>query len=208
MFRIKYFLDFTKEEKWLNEMARGGWELVGVGAVYHFQPAAPQDACIRIDYRGFRSHADYENYLALFEDSGWQHVAGTLITGMQYFKRLSPDSSEDIFSDDRSRAERFQRFARIWFIIALAELLALVIMSVTGALDIQALVQPKRFYLTPGLWERQGAVFWNAFWFETPFALFRAVMMCFFPIAVIGFLICALKVQRLYEKGKSHDAAE
>jgi hypothetical protein len=207
MFRIKYFLDFAKEEKWLNEMAHGGWELVKVDAVYHFQPADPQDALIRIDYRNFHSRADYENYVTLFEDSGWQHVAGSRHTGLQYFKRVSPASAEDIFSDDRSRAERFQRFARIWFSIAMAELLIMIIMGVSGAMDLQALIQPRHFYLTPGLWERQGAAFWSAFWFETPFALFRAALMYFFPIAVVGFLLCTLKVRRLYVKEKSHETA-
>lgn len=209
MIRLKFFIDFSKEEKWLAEMARQGWELCKVGFGYEFRAVEPQEAVIRIDYRMFASQDSFTNYCTLFEDSGWRHIAGSRNSGVQYFKRLPAGSagsvpSEDIFSDELSRAERYKRIARIWLGVSGAILVILVGMGISGAADLRALIQPARFYLTPGLWERSGADFWQAFWFETPFALFRAGLLYSYPISLVCFLILIVKSHRLYHKEKNN----
>jgi hypothetical protein len=207
MIRYRFFLNFDKEEAWLNEMARQGWELTGVGLGYQFRAAEPQPAEIRIDFRVFASQDKFIDYITMFEDSGWQHVAGSKNKGVQYFKRMSAGSSEDIFSDALSRAERYKRLSNLWFSMAVVFLLLLATLGITGAADLRALVQPARFYLTPGLWERTGAAFWQAFWFETPFSLFRAVLLYSFPFSLACYLIFALKSYRLFNKEKNHVTA-
>ena len=52
---------------------------------YHFIDEAPQDLNYRVDYRFFKNQKDLDNYIALFEDAGWQHVWGTTSSGGQYF---------------------------------------------------------------------------------------------------------------------------
>jgi hypothetical protein len=208
MIRYRLFFNFDKEEQWLTEMGRQGWELTRVDFAYHFRPVEPHDAPIRIDFRTFTSQDDYVNYLTLFEDSGWKHIAGGRSLGAQYFKRISPDSSEDIFSDGLSRAERYRRYSYVWFSLSIVFLMLLAVLWSTGAIDLSALIQPRRLYLTPGLWERSGAAFWRAFWFETPFALLRAGSMCSFPLFVAFYLFFAINSQRMYNKEKQHDLAE
>ncbi len=69
------------------------------------------------------------------------------------------------------------------FLPLLAGLLA------SGAINIQAFLNPKLLYQTPGLWEKTAADFWRAFLFETPFAVLRGLGLpgvsgngCFFPV--------------------------
>jgi hypothetical protein len=206
MFKFKLFLDYSKEEKWLNEMARNGYQLDKVTVGYHFKPSEPEDTCIRVDLRFFRNQADYINYITMFEDSGWKHIAGTRNTGVQYFKRLSAASDEDIFSDPESRAQRYIRSSRLWVYFAIFVLLGMAVMLSTGSVDLHALINPRLFYLTPGLWEKTGDSFWKAFWFETPFALFRLAMIYFYPVSIVTFLIIAVKTRLLYKKDREKNA--
>lgn len=206
MIRFNFFLDYGKEEAWLNEMARSGYELVDVLVWYTFRRCEPQDTLIRIDNRMFRSKTEFLNYCTLFEDSGWKHIAGSAYCGTQYFRRMTTASREDIFSDQFSRAERFKRLAQMWISLAFMMLGTLVGMAFTGPVNLSAVIHPRLFYLTPGLWERSGAHFWSAFWFETPFALFRALPLYLLPILLILYLFCAFKSYRYYLKGKSNEA--
>jgi len=66
-----------------------------LAAGYTFAPAPPQTATIRIDYRTFNDQISFADYLALFEDSGWRHLAGTRRSGTQYFLRLRADAATD-----------------------------------------------------------------------------------------------------------------
>lgn len=202
MFKFKLFLDYSKEEKWLNEMAKTGYQLAKVTVGYHFKQSEPEDACIRIDFRFFRNQADYISYVAMFEDSGWTHIAGTRNTGVQYFKRLSDASNEDIFSDPESRAQRYIRSSRLWVYTAIFVLLSMAVLLSTGSVNLHALTDPRLFYLTPGLWEKTGDSFWKAFWFETPFALFRAGLIYFYPVSILIYLIAAVKTRLLYRKDR------
>lgn len=204
MRRYRFFLDFAKEEEWLSEMARQGWELTGTGFGYRFRKTDPQETVIRIDFRIFASQDEFLNYRAMFEDSGWQHIAGSRTSGAQYFKRMSSSSSEDIFSDDLSRAERYRRLSRMWISLSVVSLVFILLLVSTGSIDLRALVQPKLFYLTHGLWEKSGAAFWEAFWFETPFALFRAVLVYSLPLSLALYLAFAFKSNRLYQQEKKH----
>lgn len=50
MRKFKYFIDFDKEEKWLNEMAKQGYQLKDKSFGYKFRRAEPEDTTIRVDY--------------------------------------------------------------------------------------------------------------------------------------------------------------
>ena len=53
MWRLKFFLDFEKEEKWLEEMAWKGYQLESTTFGYTFRYTEPEDATIKIDHRVF-----------------------------------------------------------------------------------------------------------------------------------------------------------
>jgi len=66
-----------------SDMAARGQALVGISALgfmWRFKPAPAEDAVFALDY----NDTPDEDYLAVFEAAGWQHVLG--ICDMQIFK--------------------------------------------------------------------------------------------------------------------------
>lgn len=195
---FKFFINYEKEEKWLQDMAKKGYELESIFLRYKFHSVPSESAIIRIDYRTFKNKKDFIDYCTLFEDCGWKHLAGTKYSGTQYFKKVCNDSEEDIFSDAISKAGKYKRLSEMWLTLAMCYLPLFVSLASTSAFKINTFLNPKLFYLTPGLWEKTGATFWAAFWFETPFALFRGIFWLIFPVCIILFLIFAYKAHKLY----------
>lgn len=203
MKRFRMFFRFDKEEKWLEEMAARGWLLCGKFLTYSFQRCTPDNCTIRVDYREFKNAGEFANYRAFFEDSGWKHIAGSKYSGTQYFLKLRDSSTEDIFSDGRSRAGRYRRMANAW-LCAAAALLPLM-MAYYSQEHMSLLRSPAEWYLTPGLWELEGAGFWWAFLFETPFALGRGVGWLFPLAPLLLYVGFAVKAWRLYRKERDNN---
>lgn len=72
-------------------------------------------------------------------------------------------------------------------------------------MNLDVLVNPKELYLTQGLWDMNGALFWKAFLFETPFALIRVLVWLLFPVMVTLSFFFGYKAHKLYEKNKIID---
>lgn len=198
MKKFKIFFRFENEEKWLEDMASQGWRLFRKSFFYHFKKAAPENKTIRIDYREFNSAKDFLDYKTLFEDSGWEHIAGTKSSGTQYFLRKNDDGADDIFSDTLSRAGRYKRLANAWLTCTICFIPLLISLETRGWIELSTIFTPKKWYLTPGLWELEGISFWWAFLFETPFALMRGLGWL---LPIIAILICvgfAVKSRLLY----------
>ena len=206
MTKLKYFLDFEKEEKWLERMALHGWQLKENRVFYWFESAPPQKANIKIDYRIFKKQEDFAEYLALFEDSGWKHIAGTKSSGNQYFMRIGENSSEDIFSDAASRAGRYKRLSNALLSGFIAILPLFVIAASSGLLNMEGFLNPKMFYYTPGLWDMNGGEFWRKFLFETPFALLRGYAWVAWVAVLLASVFYIVKSHILYKKALSMDS--
>lgn len=202
MKKFKFYINFEKEEKWLSEMAKQGWELSRKSFEYEFCKAIPNDAIIKIDYRSFKTNDDFEDYITLFRDSGWEHIAGTKSSGKQYFKKIDASGDNDIFSDVSSKAARYKKLSNMWFSITISYIPIFIALVTTKTIDFSALLNPKLLYYTPGLWEKTGVYFWRAFFFETPFAIMRGFTWFFFPILIILYAVFAVKAERHYQKNK------
>lgn len=197
---FKCFINYDKEEKWLNEMAQKGYELVSVSPGYKFKHTEEKGTVIRIDYRTFKCQADFVDYCTLFEDSGWKHIWGTKYSGPQYFKRVDENAGDDIFSDEISKAGKYRRISDMWMTLATSYIPIFVALLFTGNIDINKVLNPKLLYYTPGLWEQTGSKFWFQFLFETPFAIGRGVLWMIFPIMIIFSLVFSIKAKRLYKE--------
>jgi len=200
MTKFKFFADFDKEEKWLGKMAEQGYQLKRVFLCYKFNSTQPERAIFKIDYRTFKNDQDFLDYCTLFEDSGWQHIAGTKQSGSQYFKKTGPEGDADIFSDLSSRAGRYKRLSYMWLSLSTAWLPLLIIMLTSDWIRIGGFLNPKTLYYTPGLWEMEGLNFWRHFLFETPFALFRGFLVFFWIAIVLLYAFSAIKSWWLYRK--------
>lgn len=196
MTKHKCFMDFEKEETWLGGMAKDGWRLVSVSSLggYRFTKAEPSEQNYRIDYRSFKSRWDFEDYIQLFTDSGWVHIAGTRHSGSQYFLQANPESGGDIFSDSASRAGRYRRGSQMWLSLVLIYSVIFTGMAASGGVNLEAILNPKALYYTPGLWELTGGQFIRAFLFETPFALARGFSWIIYLIILLIFLYQAVRL--------------
>lgn len=202
MKKYRFFIDFDKEETWLNEMAQKGWLLEHrtIWGTYCFKKIDPTNIRYGIDFRVFNNKDNFSEYLQLFSDSGWKHIYGTKYSGSQYFIPETNDSNEDIFSDNRSKVGRYTRLSGMWISLIISYTLIFIISYLTGSIDIPSIINPKQWYYTPGLWEKIGSDFWRAFLFETPFALGRGLSWLVYVtifIASIYFTVrCIIEIKK------------
>jgi len=199
--KLRCYINYDKEEQWLNDMAQKGYELEDVCIGYKFHSVDCENTIIKIDYRTFLKKSDFIDYCTLFEDSGWTHIAGSKNSGTQYFKKIDGNSDDDIFSDKVSKSGKYKRLSDMWLGIGVAYLPLYSVLISTGAIDANSIFHPKLLYLTPGLWEKTGADFLGAFLFETPFALMRGFSWSIILLVIILAFCFALKANKLYKKG-------
>jgi len=202
MRKFKFFINFQKEEKWLEQMATQGWRLKKQWFGYVFESATPEQVNIKIDYRHFKNQHDFLEYRSLFADGGWQHISGTKNSGNQYFKQICDCNGEDIFSDDTSRAGRYKRLSNMMLAMLFVWLPFVIISYTKGTLGLEAFISPRELYLTPGLWELSGSSFWRAFIFETPFAIMRGFSASIGLLAFLAYVFLTIKSWLLYRKAE------
>ena len=206
MKKFKIFVDLESEEAWLNLMAMEGYSFNFKGIYYHFsENSTAVNELIKIDYRKFKNQRDFLDYVAMFEDSGWQHISGTKSSGKQYFKCADSKKNTEIFSDNYSIAGKFKRVSDMWLTCATLLFAWFIILSGQGKIHLQELFQPKDWYLTPGLWHLNGTDFIWAFLFETPFALIRGGLGLFFVGTFILSIILSAKYLNTYKKLRTMD---
>ena len=196
---FKLFFSFEKEEKWLESMSAQGWHLQKTpGLVYTFHKGEQEDRLYKIDFHYFKNQDDQQEYITLFEDSGWYSVLPKRSDTNFYFYTRNDGSQKDIFSDEASRIQRYLRYAR-----NLAITFFFTCIPYAGLLASGTLRLGKITYLTPGLWEMQGWNFVRHFLFETPFALFRFVGSSL-PLIILAiglyYVIRAYAAYRRYSK--------
>ncbi|MBU5426276.1 DUF2812 domain-containing protein [Tissierella pigra] len=187
MKKFKLFSSYSAEEKWLNEQSNLGWKLVKKKLFYTFHKNTQNSSVYAVDYRIFKNKDSYQDYLNLFQDSGWIHVAGSRLSGEQYFiSLLNEDKDVSIFSDRESSQYRYKK-KMINSIQGIGYLLTYLVVAILyGYFDIRMIMEPRYAFLTPGLWEKSGMEFWKAYLFELPFALIFRILPV---ILIIGYII-------------------
>lgn len=115
---------FEKEERWLNDMAALGWNLVDTtGVRYVFEQGAPGEYCYKLELLNtLPSTAESERYLRFMEEAGIEQVAAC--GRWVYFRRRAEDGSFDLFSDLDSRITHLRRIRALLLAVLGVELLA------------------------------------------------------------------------------------
>lgn len=170
MKKLRIFTNVQKEEQWLNEMLQKGLQFKHVNGinVYSFEKTSNKQQILRIDCQSFASKEKFKQYKALYEEFGWVHVGGSRSSMLQYW--LNPSGKEDeLFSDQSSEKNYFQRLSKFYGICAFFFLF----LTISLFKNATQYTNIKSAYFTPGLWNKDGFDFWQAFLFETPFALLR-----------------------------------
>ncbi|EGQ3623524.1 DUF2812 domain-containing protein [Staphylococcus pseudintermedius] len=163
----KCFFDPLKEERWLNDQLQQGYRLTRVSFFgnYYFEKTN-ESHIVRLDYQEIYSRQKMNDYLALYESFGWEHVHGYRGGCTKQYWMKAGDGTEVLFSDRESLSNYYKRWLK--FLDAL--------LLVYFALFVTNLTQnhySRDIFLTPGLWDMEGAQFWRAYLFEFPFAVMR-----------------------------------
>lgn len=107
VFKLFFAWQDQQEERWLEEMAAQGWLLEKYTFLrYHFTAIEPAEYIYRLDYKT-TPEKDMEEYKAIFEESGWEHVGSYL--GWQYLRIPREQYTVDIYSDKASQIEKLRR---------------------------------------------------------------------------------------------------
>jgi len=189
--KLRAFLDLDAEEAWINRMAADGWLISKGGPIYRFARAEPGHHVIRIDYRKHDRKANREEYLQFMADSGWRHLAGK---SKQYFESTQPETGSELFSDQESRSQRYLRMIKAFSAILLWFLYFTWLTGRGAGYSVSTLLNPRGFFLTPGLWQMEGFQFQQHFYFELPFAMLRGLGAAMWPI---GAIIVAILIVRI-----------
>lgn len=110
---LKFFSvpEWKKEEKYLRERHKNGWEFVKVNGLclYHFQKCEPKDMVYQLDYNP-DSTLQKDEYIQMFRDCGWEYLQNYV--GYSYFRKAASEmdgTEEEIFCDDASRLDMMKR---------------------------------------------------------------------------------------------------
>lgn len=104
-----------KETRWLENMSKQGWHLADVKLIqYIFIQGEPKDVIYKLDYKTNRG-ADFDDYVALFQDSGWEYVAK--LHHWIYFRAdANKMADQDIYTDNQSRIQKYKSLLKILII--------------------------------------------------------------------------------------------
>ena len=109
-FRFFPIPEWKKEEKYLREQHKNGWQFVSVSGfcLYHFKKCEPKDIIYQLDYNP-DSISQKDEYVQIFNDCGWEYLQN--YAGYSNFRKAASDidKTEEIFCDDVSRLDMMKR---------------------------------------------------------------------------------------------------
>lgn len=120
--RFSFVWNYEKDESWLTGLSAQGLHLVKPGVFRNeFEKNSAVRYVYRMDYQKISSKANLDEYKALFEDSGWEHV--DCLFGWHYFRKpFREGESYDIYTDRLSVKLLFKRVQLTLGVVALANL--------------------------------------------------------------------------------------
>lgn len=122
-FRFFTIFEWKKEERYLREQHKSGWEFVSVNFIglYHFIKCTPKDVVYQLDYNP-ESVTNKKEYIQIFRDCGWEYMQNFF--GYSYFRKAASEmngAEEEIFCDDASRLDMLKRVfkRRMWPLLSI-----------------------------------------------------------------------------------------
>lgn len=113
---VKVFLVWQddKEEIWLREMAQKGWILESYTfLIYTFYKSETKNYIYKLNYKRI-NNSEMSEYLQIFEDAGWEHVA-EFLNGHYFRSEADKFLLPDIYSDTDSKVQKYKRV--LWLLI-------------------------------------------------------------------------------------------
>lgn len=121
--------NYEKEEDFINENSRKGWQLVKGGCFHsRYKKDDSKKYVYKIDYNPdtIKNSLYKERYINMFEDLGWKYINSTY-NGWNYLKKEydeNNDASEyEIYTDNSSYKEMLNRWCKLGKVIFIIELI-------------------------------------------------------------------------------------
>lgn len=110
---MKIFINYEKEEKWLNKMAAKGMNLVGYSlGRYSFEKGTPGEYIYRLELLDeLPAHDKSKEYINFMEENGIDCV-DTYYRWI-FFRKKATDGPFEIYSDYESRRKHYQKAANL-----------------------------------------------------------------------------------------------
>jgi len=118
----KWFINYEKEERWLNEMSARGFALTDFFFCrYTFEDSLPGEYTYRIELlEHIPSHPESQRYINFLEENSAEHIASW--HRWVYFRRKSEDGPFYIYSDIDSRIAHYKRVGTLYLCVGIAEI--------------------------------------------------------------------------------------
>ncbi len=118
MKKIRFFpiWEEEKECRWLEEMSGKGWHMKATGYLsYYFTKGESRDYTYRFDFK-LAADKDYEDYLQLFAESGWELVG--VFANWHYFRIEKSEQVRELYTDTQSKKARLKRLFILMIAVA------------------------------------------------------------------------------------------
>ncbi|WML38122.1 DUF2812 domain-containing protein [Neobacillus sp. OS1-2] len=112
----RFYLDYEKEEKWINEMALQGWHLnkFSLGR-FTFTKGEPGACIYRNEFLSGMSTNEKKDYLDFLKDSGITVI--NEFGGWVYMKKAATEGPFEIYTDSKSKIAYYQRMLNIFLLL-------------------------------------------------------------------------------------------
>lgn len=115
----RFFVDYRKEERWVNEMADRGWNLKkAIVGFFVFEKGTPQQYIYRNEFVN-RKSKDYFEFLKMmniecvYKFGGWA-----------YYRKPKAEGPFELFSDTTSKISYIKSMNRIFIVLLLVNIVA------------------------------------------------------------------------------------
>ena len=126
------YLDYEKEEKWLNEMSAKGLAMTNyTWCRYTFEECDPGAYIYRLEFLNhLPNNPESERYIRFMEENGVEYVASYF--RWVYFRKKAANGIFDIYSDIDSRIRHYKRILALWIPLCCADFAIGVINLIIG----------------------------------------------------------------------------
>jgi hypothetical protein len=180
---LKGFIDYEKEERWLNEMSAKGLALNGYFFfLYSFTDCEPGEYIYRIELlENLPGNPESRKYIDFLSENGVEHIASW--ARWVYFRKQAKDGPFDIYSDIDSKLTHFKRISTLW----------LVLMIMMAAFSIQHFIHGMDYFHSG---YESGAI--ASF-------VFCIIMLCLFVFLFVAWNSLRLRTRKLKKEKLLHE---
>ncbi|MED3574138.1 DUF2812 domain-containing protein [Cytobacillus praedii] len=112
----RFFVDFEKEEKWVNEMGAQGWHLQKFSfGRFTFTKGEPGTFIYRNEFISGMSSNEKKDYFEFLKDSGISII--NELGGWVYMKKAAADGPFEIYTDTKSKIAYYKRMLNIFALL-------------------------------------------------------------------------------------------